>query len=229
MKIDAHHHLWHYSPEEFKWIDDRMQALRRDFMPADLERELKLADVQATVAVQARQALEESSWLLEIAAGNNFIQGVVGWAPIAEMDFPETLDALLHNPKLKGLRHVVQGEADGFLDGAEFNREIVAMRDTSLVYDLLIFTKQLAEATRFVSRHPNQIFVLDHIAKPDIARNQFSVWDTEIRTLARHENVFCKLSGMVTVSNSAGFVIHTDFGDVRHLLAAFEEQPHLLR
>jgi len=201
MRIDAHHHLWNYSPEEYDWIDVRMQALRRDFLPADLERELKLADVQATIAVQARQTLEETSWLLDIAAGNKFIQGVVGWAPIAEKDFPETLDALQQKIKFKGLRHVVQGEANGFLDSAEFNRGIEAMRDTSLVYDLLIFARQLAEATRFVSRHPNQIFVLDHIAKPDIARDQFTAWDTEIRKLGSHENVFCKLSGMVTEAN----------------------------
>jgi L-fuconolactonase len=198
MKIDAHHHFWHYSPEEYEWIDDRMQALRRDFLPADLERELELAHVQSTVAVQARQTLHETSWLLGLAATSKFIHGVVGWAPIAARDFPETLDDLLQNPKLKGLRHVVQAEADGFLDGAEFNRGIAAMRDAGLVYDLLIFARQLTEATRFVSRHPHQVFVLDHIAKPDIARDQFAAWDTEIRALAKHENVFCKLSGMVT-------------------------------
>jgi L-fuconolactonase len=198
MKIDAHHHLWQYSPMEYEWIDERMQVLRRDFMPADLERDLELADVQATIAVQARQTLEETLWLLELAASSKFIQGVVGWAPIGAKEFPKNLDALQVNPKLKGLRHVVQGEADGFLDGAEFNRGIAAMRDRGLVYDLLIFAHQLAEAERFVSCHPHQVFVLDHIAKPDIANNRFTAWDTEIRALASHENVFCKLSGMVT-------------------------------
>ena len=198
MKIDAHQHFWNYSPDEYGWIDDRMQALRRNFTPADLERELELAHVQATIAVQARQTLEETSWLLKLAAQNKFIQGVVGWAPIAARDFTENLDAFQQNRKFKGLRHVVQGEADGFLDGAEFNRGIAAMRKTGLVYELLILAPQLAEATRFVSRHPHQIFVLDHIAKPSIASNQFAAWDSEIRTLASHENVFCKLSGMVT-------------------------------
>lgn len=198
MRIDAHHHFWHYSPEEYGWIDDRMQALRRDFMPVDLERELELAHVQATVAVQARQTLEETSWLLDLAARGGVIQGVVGWAPITAKDFPEILDALRQNPRLKGLRHVVQGEADGFLDGAEFNRGIGVMLDTGIVYDLLIFARQLAEATRFVSRHPHQTFVLNHVAKPGIASNQFATWDSAIRELASRENVFCKLSGMVT-------------------------------
>lgn len=198
MKIDAHQHFWNYSPDEYGWIDDRMQALRRNFTPADLERELELAHVQATIAVQARQTLEETSWLLELAAHSKFIQGVVGWVPIAAKDFTENLEAFQQNPKFKGLRHVVQGEADGFLDGAEFNRGIDAMRNTGLVYELLIVARQLAESTRFISRHPDQIFVLDHIAKPGIASNQFAAWDSEIRALASHENVFCKLSGMVT-------------------------------
>lgn len=198
MKIDSHQHFWRYSPEEYEWIDDRMQALRRDFTPEDLERELTRADVQATVAVQARQTLEETSWLLSLATDSTLIQGVVGWAPIAGRDFTQRLDALRENPKLKGLRHVVQAEANGFLDGLEFNRGIAAMRDTRLVYDLLILPRQLAEATQFVSRHPNQIFVLDHLAKPDIANGQFTDWDTKIRAFACRENVFCKLSGMVT-------------------------------
>ena len=198
MRIDAHHHFWRYSPGEYEWIDERMQALRRDFMPADLERELTLANVQATIAVQARQTLDDTSWLLDLAAQNRFILGVVGWAPIAAVDFSEHLDALRQNPVLKGLRHGVQGEPDGFLDGADFNRGIAAMRDTGLVYDLLIFARQLGEATRFVVRHPHQIFVLDHIAKPGIARNQFASWNAEIRELAQCENVFCKLSGLVT-------------------------------
>jgi len=141
MKIDAHHHLWHYSPEEYEWIDDRMQALRRDFVPADLEHELELAQVKTTVVVQARQTLEETSWLLELAATSKFIQGVGGWARIAAKDFPEILDDLRQNPKLRGWRHVVQGEADGFLDGAEFNRGIAAMPDTGLVNDLPIFSR----------------------------------------------------------------------------------------
>ncbi len=175
-----------------------MKALRRDFMPTDLEREIELTHVQATVAVQARQTVEETLWLLKLAEYSQLIQGVVGWAPIAAKDFIETLDAFQQYPLLKGLRHVVQSEADGFLDGAEFNRGIAAMRDTGLVYELLIFAGQLAETTRFVSRHPHQIFVLDHIAKPNIASNQFAAWDFGIRALACHENVFCKLSGMVT-------------------------------
>jgi L-fuconolactonase len=198
MRIDSHQHFWHYSQDEYGWINDEMSALRRDFLPAHLHRELQLADVQATVAVQARQTVAETLWLLDLASRSEFIQGVVGWAPIGAADFSFQLDLLRQNTQLKGLRHVVQGEADGFLDGQGFNRGIAAMRDTGLVYDVLIFARQLAEAVRFIDRHPNQLFVLDHIAKPDIASHQFAPWSASLRELAHRANVVCKLSGIVT-------------------------------
>ena len=198
MRVDAHHHLWRYTPEEYGWIDDTMQALRRDFMPEDLEREALAAGVEATVAVQARQTVAETAWLLQLAAQNELIRGVVGWLPIAADDFPSALERFDAGPLLKGLRHVVQGEPAGFLDGTEFNRGIAALRGTGLVYDVLIFARQLAEATRFVDRHPQQQFVLDHIAKPEIAAGELEIWSKGIRELARRENVVCKVSGMVT-------------------------------
>jgi len=198
MRVDAHHHLWRYTPEEYGWIDDTMQALRRDFMPEDLEREALAAGVEATVAVQARQTVAETAWLLQLAAQSELIRGVVGWLPIAADDFPSALERFDAGPLLKGLRHVVQGEPAGFLDGAEFNRGIAALRGTGLVYDVLIFAGQLAEATRFVDRHPPQQFVLDHIAKPEIAAGELEIWSKGIRELARRENVVCKVSGMVT-------------------------------
>jgi L-fuconolactonase len=198
MRVDAHHHLWQYTPEEYGWIDDAMQVLRRDFLSADIEREARAAGVDATVAVQARQTVEETAWLLQLAAQSKWIRGVVGWLPIASDDFPAALEHFDAGPLLKGLRHVVQAEPDGFLDGAEFNRGIAALGGTGLVYDILIFARQLEEATRFVDRHPQQVFVLDHIAKPAIAEGEIAQWSRDIRELARRDNVVCKLSGMVT-------------------------------
>lgn len=198
MRVDSHHHLWRYTPQEYDWIDDSMKALRRDFLPADLEVVAAKAGIQATVAIQARATLEETRWLLELAAHSSLIRGVVGWAPIAEPDFPATLATLALNPLLKGFRHIVQAEPDGFLDGPDFNRGITSLRPTGLVYDILILARQLAEATRFVDRHPDQQFVLDHIAKPDIKSNGFAPWNKAIRELARRPNVVCKLSGIVT-------------------------------
>jgi L-fuconolactonase len=198
MRVDSHHHLWRYTPQEYGWIDDSMTPLQRDFLPADLELVARAAGIEATIAVQARQTLEETRWLLELAGESDLSRGVVGWAPIAADDFPATLESLTQNPLLKGLRHVVQAEPAGFLDDPHFNRGITALLPTGLVYDVLIVARQLEEATRFVDRHPKQQFVLDHIAKPDIRANGFAPWNKAIRDLARRPNLVCKLSGMVT-------------------------------
>jgi L-fuconolactonase len=196
--IDAHHHLWRYSAAEYEWIDDRMAVLRRDFLPTELIDELTSAGIDGAITVQARQTLEETRWLLELAGRHKKILGVVGWAPIASPDFQTSLDALAADPKLAGLRHIVQAEPEGFLDRADFNRGIRAMRETSLVYDLLIAEHQLDEAIRFVDRHPQQMFVLDHIAKPKIAAGEIEPWRARIQELSKRSNVSCKLSGMVT-------------------------------
>src|SRR5258707_10159946 len=196
--VDAHHHLWHYSPTEYNWIDDRMSTLRRDFLVPDLVAELANAGVDGAVTVQARQTLEETRWLLELARSCEAIRGVVGWAPIAAPNFEAVMDAFATDPKLVGLRHVVQAEPEGFLDGGDFNRGIRVMQKIGLVYDLLILESQLEEAIRFVDRHPQQTFVLDHIAKPRIAVQEIEPWRTRIRELSKRSNVCCKLSGMVT-------------------------------
>jgi L-fuconolactonase len=196
--IDAHHHLWRYSAVEYDWINDSMSTLRRDFLPADLLTELAQAGVNATVSVQARQTLEETRWLLDLAQNNEAIRGVVGWAPIASPNFAASLEALAAQPKLVGLRHVVQAEPKGFLDSADFNRGIQALRGTGLAYDLLIVEHQLEEAIRFVDRHPQQIFILDHIAKPKIAAQELEPWRSRMRELGQRSNVCCKLSGLVT-------------------------------
>ena len=196
--IDAHHHLWSYSAIEYEWIDDRMGALRRDFLPTDFIDELATAGIDGAVTVQSRQTLEETHWLLELAERYKQILGVVGWAPIASPDFETSLETLKANPKLVGLRHVVQAEPQDFLDGEDFNRGIRAMHGTGLVYDLLVVEHQLEEAIRFVDRHPQQIFVLDHIAKPKIAAAEIEPWRTRIQELSKRSNVCCKVSGMVT-------------------------------
>jgi L-fuconolactonase len=198
MRVDAHHHLWRYTPQDYPWIEDSMQGLKRDFMPGDLEAAVAAAKIDTTIVVQARQSLQETLWLLELAARSPAISAVVGWAAIASPDFAVTLDVLTHNPLLKGLRHVVQAEPDGFLDDAAFNRGIDSLLPSGIVYEVLIKARQLPEAIRFVDRHPHQAFVLDHLGKPDIAGGEFGVWANDIEELARRDNVVCKLSGMVT-------------------------------
>jgi len=198
-RIDAHHHLWRYSREEYEWIDDSMAMLRRDFLPQDLSAEIQSASVDGAIAVQARQTLEETRWLLDLADKNDQIHGVVGWAPIADENFLEVLEVFSAHPRLKGLRHVVQAEPDeNFLLREDFNRGIRTLRGTGLVYDMLIYERHLPQTIQFVDRHPEQAFVLDHIAKPRIREGVLEPWSTQIRELARRENVSCKLSGIVT-------------------------------
>ena len=201
MTIDAHHHLWQYTPGDFDWINDAMDRLRRDFLPEDLRFEISHAGIQGTVAVQARQSLEETRWLLEIARDSRTIRGVVGWVPLVSPDVSRVLSALSGETKLKGLRHIIQDEADdNFVLREDFNRGIDATAGTGLVYDILVYAKHLPQTAVFVDRHPMQTFVLDHIAKPPISLGELGLepWATHLRELARRPNVSCKLSGMVT-------------------------------
>lgn len=199
MIIDTHHHYWQYNPVEFDWIDDEMATIQRSFLPSDLQQTLSAADVQAVVSVQARQTLEETDWLLHLAAENTFMYGVVGWLPLASVEIADVLAQYVSNPWLKGVRHVVQGEPDPeFLLRDDFNGGISTLKDFNLVYDLLIFERQLPNTIRFVDRHPNQVFVLDHMAKPQIKAGVLQPWAKTIRELAKRSNVSCKLSGMVT-------------------------------
>lgn len=196
--IDAHQHFWKYSPTEYDWIDDKMARIRRDFLPDDLAPILAAAGVGGSVAVQARQTLEETAWLLDLARQSSLIRGVVGWVPLAESGVEKHLDRFAASSAMKGVRHVVQGEPEGFLDRPEFNAGIREVTARNLVYDLLIFARQLPEAIRFVDRHPNQLFVVDHIAKPRVSGAPDPTWAGGMRELARRPNVRCKFSGVVT-------------------------------
>lgn len=199
MIIDTHHHFWKYNPEEFSWIDDEMSAIRRSFLPSDLKLILKENKVDGVISVQARQLIDETKILLNYARKNDFIKGVVGWLPLADKNFPEIVEEFVADRNLKGLRHVVQGEPDPeFILGKSFNRGISVLIKFALVYEILIYEHQLPNTIRFVDLHPNQQFVLDHIAKPKIKTNEIAFWETNIRELAKRENVACKISGLVT-------------------------------
>jgi L-fuconolactonase len=209
-RIDAHHHLWRYSAEEYGWLDESMSELRRDFLPKDLMREIAAAGIDGTIAVQARQTMEETRWLLRQAEECDAIRGVVGWAPIAGEDFPEVMEEFEDRPKLRGLRHVIQGETDEhYILREDFNSGIRAMLGSGLVYDLLIYERQLPQAIRFVDEHPEQVFVLDHIAKPMIAAGVMEPWRRRMRELGQRENVWCKVSGMVTEADWSGWSVET--------------------
>lgn len=203
-RIDAHHHLWRYSREEYGWIAGNMASIARNFLPQDLQQVLSSSRIDGSIAVQARQTIEETQLLLDFAQQSDVIRGVVGWAPIASPEFPQVLERFKHSQKLKGFRHVVQDEPDdAFLLRSDFNAGIALLKQYALVYDILIFERQLPAAISFVDRHPAQVFVLDHIAKPRIRERALEPWRAYIRELARRENVFCKLSGVVTEADWA--------------------------
>jgi L-fuconolactonase len=199
MKIDAHHHFWEYTPEEYDWIDDEMAVIRRDFLPADLEQTIAQVGITGVVSVQARQTIEETEWLLQLADDASFILGVVGWVPLISPTVREDLERLAANPKFKSVRHVLQGEPDdGYMLRDDFNRGVKVLTALNLAYDILIFERHLPQTIEFVDRHPQQRFIVDHIAKPRIKDGLLSPWRENIRELARREHVACKLSGVVT-------------------------------
>ena len=202
--IDSHHHFWRFDPVEYDWIGETQTVLRRDFLPLDLAVELRTAGIDGVVSVQARQNLVETRWLLELAAANDFIRGVVGWVPLAEPDVDDTLARLVtSSPKLRGVRHVLQGEPDAFMAREDFNRGLARLKHHGLVYDLLVYERQLPAAIALVDRHPDQVFVLDHIAKPRIRDGALEPWARNIGELALRPNVYCKVSGMVTEADPA--------------------------
>ena len=280
--IDTHQHYWRYDAAEYAWIDGSMAALQRDFLPPDARREMAGAGVTASIAVQARQTLDETRWLLDLADECDAIRGVVGWAPIAGEDFPGVTEEFEGRPKLKGLRHVIQGEKDehyilradfnagiramqgsglvydiliyerhlpqtiefvdrypfivgvvgwidlqaddierqlaefadrqalvgvrhivqsepdGFLASPRFLASIGRLEQTGLVYDILVYARQLPQAVRFARAFPGQSFVLDHLGKPDIKGDGYRDWRRHFGDLAALPNVACKLSGLVT-------------------------------
>jgi L-fuconolactonase len=202
MKIDAHHHFWKYVPAEYGWISDQMSVLQADFLPADLKEELDRVGIDGAVSVQARQGVHETEWLLDLAEEHDFIKGVVGWVPLSSPGVRTTLERLLERPKMKGVRHVVQDEPDDhFILRNDFNAGVSALADFGLVYDILIFERHLPQAIEFVDRHPNQRFVLDHLAKPRAREKTLEPWRGNLYRLAQRENVYCKLSGLVTEAN----------------------------
>lgn len=211
MILDAHHHLWTYSTEEYEWIDVGMQRIARDFTIEDLRAAAEPCGVVGSVAVQARQTVEETTDLLRMANASDFVKAVVGWLPLREDRLGGLLDGLASEPKLKGLRHVVQDEPDDrFLLRDDFNRGVAETLSRGLTYDILIFERQLPAAIEFADRHPNGRLVLDHIAKPAIAAGaEIGPWRAQLTELAERPNVSCKLSGVVTEADWSGWTAGT--------------------
>lgn len=199
MRIDSHQHFWEYTVKDYGWINEKMAGLKRNFLPKDLAPILTKNGIDGSVAVQARQSLIETEWLLELADKSNIVKGVVGWVDLQSKLVDEQLLKYSQNKKLVGVRHVVQDEPDEkFILRDKFLQGVSNLKKYGLVYDILIFEKHLKQTVQFVAKFPNQKFVLDHITKPKIKTGELLPWKKFIKELAFFPNLYCKVSGMVT-------------------------------
>ncbi len=199
MIIDSHQHFWIYNPVRDAWIDDTMKILQRDFLPEHLSPILNELSINGTISVQADQSEDETEFLLDLAQKNKFILGVVGWIDLKAKNVEERLEYFSSYKKLKGFRHIVQAEPDAnFLFDEKFQNGISLLNKYNFTYDILIFPHQLPSAIKFVKNNSDQKFILDHIAKPYIRRNEIKPWARDIIELAKSPNIFCKLSGIIT-------------------------------
>jgi L-fuconolactonase len=199
MKIDTHQHFWSYNDRDYVWMSGAMGKLRKDHLPKDLLPLIRAAGIDATIAVQARQCFEESTWLLELADAYPFIHGVVGWTDLCSEAVVDQLEQLAKHPKLRGVRHVLHDEPDDeFMLRKTFLNGLRQLKRFGLTYDLLLFPRHLPIACNLVKMFPHQLFVLDHIAKPPVRVGKMEPWATGFNRLAEFPNVYCKISGLVT-------------------------------
>lgn len=222
MTIDSHQHFWKYEPTKHAWIDDNMASIRRDFLPSDLKKVYTENEIDGCVAVQADQTLAETDFLLDLAENNDFIKGVVGWADLRAENVEETLEKYASHKKLIGWRHIVQGELDpNFLLRPEFIRGISYLEKYDYTYDILVYPHQLGAVLEFVKQFPNQKFVIDHIAKPYIKNGFYEGWAILMEAIAQYENVYCKLSGMITEADYSSWTADQLHPYLHHVLEIF--------
>lgn len=200
MKIDSHQHFWQYNDSDYVWMSDQHAVIKRDFLPENLQPLLETAQLDGSIAVQARQMLAETDFLLQLAASHSIIKGVVGWIPFCDAQVEGYLEQYAGREKIVGFRHVIHDEPDDqFILRSDFNDGIKCLSHYSMCYDVLIFERHLPQTIQFVDQHPNLSLVIDHIAKPCIRQVEFHhTWAANIKRLAEREQVSCKLSGMVT-------------------------------
>ena len=248
MRIDAHQHFWKYNPVRDAWMTEEMSVIRKDFLPGDLQAVLLKNNMDGCVAVQAAQSEEETEFLLGLAYQNAFIKGVVGWVNLRNPNLREHLSWFSQFKVLKGFRHIVQNEPDGFLLDKNFIRGIAELSNHNFTYDILIYPHQLKETIEFLSHFPNQKFVIDHLAKPYIKSGKIDDWKRDVSLCASFENVTCKLSGLVTEAHWKSWkasdftpyldIVLSQFGPKRllygsdwpvcMLAASYEEQLNLI-
>ena len=198
-RIDSHQHFWNYDPARHGWINEDMKVIQRDFMPVDLKPLLDRNGFDGCVAVQVDQNLAENEFLLTLANANPCIKGVVGWVDLQSDTIESTLAKLHAHKKLKGFRHILQGEDDeAYMLRPAFKYGIGKLQKYGFTYDILIFPNHLRNAARLVAEFSDQWFVIDHLAKPYIKAGDIVGWRKDVQAFSGFPNVSCKVSGMVT-------------------------------
>ena len=205
MVIDSHQHFWNYDSVRDSWIDDSMSIIRKNFLPKDLEPILNENGVDGCIAVQADQSELETQFLIDCARSNSFIKGVVGWIDLTSDNIDNRLEHFSINPCFKGLRHIVQAEKKNYLLRKDVQHGISKLKKYNLTFDLLIYPHQIMNAVELVKKFPDQTFILDHIAKPNISKPISDEWKYGIKLLSENHNVSCKISGMVTETQNFKF------------------------
>lgn len=222
MRIDAHQHFWSYNPSDYSWIGKKEGVLKQDFLPLQLKDELQKVKINGCLAVQANQSEKENEFLLSLANKYDFIKGVVGWIDLVSPNVEDRAKHFSKDKKFKGVRHILQSEKDEmFMVRPEFRRGISCLEKFNLTYDLLVYYHQLPVAITLVEQYPSQKFVLDHIGKPDIKKGSLGSWKKDIFKLASYQNVYCKLSGLVTEANWQDWSYQTFVQYMEVVLEAF--------
>ncbi len=198
MVLDSHVHFWKYDPKVYGWIDKSMKDLQKDFLPDHLLPTLKRNGVDGVVAVQADQSELDTHFMVEMAKSHAFIRAVVGWTNLRSDHLEERLTYFSQYPIIRGWRHIVQGEPDGFLADPSFRRAMPLLQQFGYTYDVLVYARQMSQAVEFVHAFPDNSFILDHGGKPDIRGGEIKEWEKQIRVMASHANTYCKLSGLFT-------------------------------
>lgn len=201
MQLDAHQHFWNYTenPDDFSWMTSEYAVLQQNFMPDDLAPLLQASSIEGCIAVQARENVEETDFLLQLAEENSFIYGVVGWVDLCADDVAKVLEQYSDRPLLKGFRMLIHDRQDrDFAASSNHARGVGLLGKDNWTYDLLLRTVHLPAAIRLVDQFPNQRFVVDHIAKPAFDGSDWDDWLSGIQKISKRPNVMCKLSGLVT-------------------------------
>lgn len=199
MRIDAHQHFWQFDPIKHGWIDESMQAIRKSFSPFDLQKEIASVGIEGTIAVQADETEKENSYLLNLSDENDFIKAIVGWIDLKAVDAIERMQYWKIHNKIKGFRCIMQGQEDSsYLTNKDFLENVKKLAPYGYTYDLLVYHKQFPSLIKFVEKLPDNRMILDHLGKPDIKNKDIKEWKANLKIIAQHPGIYCKLSGMIT-------------------------------